>query len=86
MATIGSLRSSSRPEVRPVGHLGADDHIDRVVGEQALQLRWPRRLPRAQRAFRADRIAFLTGEVERLTGRAPRTFENWCERNAALFA
>jgi uncharacterized protein YbjT (DUF2867 family) len=36
--------------------------------------------------FRADRIAFLTGEVERLTGRAPRTFEDWCERHASQFA
>jgi uncharacterized protein YbjT (DUF2867 family) len=35
--------------------------------------------------FRADRIAFLSGEVQRLTGRAPRTFRNWCQRNAALF-
>jgi hypothetical protein len=34
-------------------------------------------------AFRADRIAFLTDVVERLTGRPPATFRKWCDRHAA---
>lgn len=36
--------------------------------------------------FRADRAAIVTGVVERLTGRPPATFQDWCRRNAAAFA
>ena len=36
--------------------------------------------------FRADKIAFLTDTVARITGHAPGTFRNWCERNKARFA
>jgi uncharacterized protein YbjT (DUF2867 family) len=37
-------------------------------------------------AFRADRTAFLTDVVERLTGRPPATFKDWCHRYATAFA
>jgi uncharacterized protein YbjT (DUF2867 family) len=36
--------------------------------------------------FRADRAAIVTDVVERLTGRPPATFQDWCRRNAAAFA
>lgn len=36
--------------------------------------------------IRADRIAFLTREVERVTGHPPQTFESWCRRNTARFS
>ncbi|MFB9698042.1 NAD(P)H-binding protein [Actinoplanes digitatis] len=33
--------------------------------------------------FRAGRAAYITDDVENLTGVAPRTFRTWCEHNAA---
>jgi hypothetical protein len=36
--------------------------------------------------FRADRAAIVTDVVQRLTGRPPATFQDWCRRNAAAFA
>jgi uncharacterized protein YbjT (DUF2867 family) len=70
--------------------IGYAEQTPQEAAQARLEQGAPRGLVEASRElnelFRADRIAFLTGEVERLTGRAPRTFENWCERNAALFA
>lgn len=36
--------------------------------------------------FRASRAGFVTDDVENITGMAPRTFRDWCERNAAAFS
>lgn len=35
--------------------------------------------------MRADTVGFRTGTVERLLGRKPRTFADWCARNADAF-
>jgi uncharacterized protein YbjT (DUF2867 family) len=37
-------------------------------------------------ALRANRFAYTTDTVERVTGRAPQTFESWCRKYAHLFA
>jgi uncharacterized protein YbjT (DUF2867 family) len=36
--------------------------------------------------LRADGAAFITDDVERVTGEPPASFERWCRRNAAAFA
>lgn len=36
-------------------------------------------------SMRAGRAAYVTDDVQNLTGRAPGTFRAWCERNAAAF-
>ena len=36
-------------------------------------------------AVRAGRFAYLTEEVERVTGNPPRTFEAWCREHVATF-
>lgn len=61
--------------------------------EEAVRARYPQGAPpalaaallEAARAMRADVVGFRTDDVERLLGREPRTFEHWCERNAAVF-
>lgn len=35
--------------------------------------------------MRADTVGFRTDTVERLLGRKPRTFADWCARNADAF-
>ena len=35
--------------------------------------------------FRAGRAGFRTDDVENLTGTAPRTFRDWCERHVDAF-
>lgn len=35
--------------------------------------------------FRAGRAGFVTDDVQNITGVAPRTFRDWCERNASAF-
>lgn len=35
--------------------------------------------------LRADGAAFITDDVERITGVPPASFERWCRRNAAVF-
>jgi len=35
---------------------------------------------------RADGMAIITDDVERVTGQKPASFESWCRRNAAAFA
>jgi uncharacterized protein YbjT (DUF2867 family) len=35
--------------------------------------------------LRADRVAIITDDVERVTGVPPTSFERWCRRNAAAF-
>ncbi|MET9407508.1 hypothetical protein ABZX90_17350 [Streptomyces sp. NPDC002935] len=35
--------------------------------------------------MRADSVGFRTDTVERLLGRGPRTFADWCARNADAF-
>lgn len=76
------------------GVLGREIGYTEQTPQEAAQARLaqgaPQQLVDASRElnelFRADRIAFLTGEVQQLTGHAPRTFEDWCQRNAAQFA
>jgi uncharacterized protein YbjT (DUF2867 family) len=61
--------------------------------EEALRSRYPGEVPPAlARAIiegltlmRADTVGFRTDTVERLLGRKPRTFADWCARNAAAF-
>ncbi len=35
--------------------------------------------------MRADTVGFRTDTVQRLLGRSPRTFADWCARNADAF-
>jgi uncharacterized protein YbjT (DUF2867 family) len=61
--------------------------------QEAVRARYPQGAPpelaaallEAATAMRADVVGFRTDDVERLLGRRPRTFEHWCERNAAAF-
>ncbi|GAA2164266.1 NAD(P)H-binding protein [Actinomadura napierensis] len=61
--------------------------------EEAVRARFPGGAPPALaealvegfRLMRADTAGFRTDTVKRLTGRAPRTFADWCARNAAAF-
>jgi len=36
--------------------------------------------------FRVGRAGVIADDIENLTGTAPRTFRQWCERHAAAFA
>ncbi|MBV2155607.1 NAD(P)H-binding protein [Kitasatospora sp. SUK 42] len=61
--------------------------------DEAIRLRFPDGLPQAvadviAEAFahvRADTVGLRTDTVERLLGRKPRSFEEWCARNASAF-
>jgi hypothetical protein len=60
---------------------------------QAVQSRFPAGGPQALidaitegfTLMRADTVGFRTGTVERLLGRRPLTFADWCARNATAF-
>ncbi|WP_369141934.1 NAD(P)H-binding protein [Streptomyces sp. R44] len=60
---------------------------------QAVRSRFPRGVPRALAdaitegfaLMRADTVGFRTDTVEKLLGRRPRTFAQWCARNAGAF-
>ncbi|BCJ47239.1 hypothetical protein GCM10010168_71720 [Actinoplanes ianthinogenes] len=61
--------------------------------EEAVRARFPHGAPPALAAaliegfalMRADTIGFRTDTVRRIPGRAPRTFTEWCTRNAHRF-
>jgi uncharacterized protein YbjT (DUF2867 family) len=61
--------------------------------EEAVRARYPQGAPpalaaallEAAAAMRADVVGFRTDEVERLLGRRPGTFAQWCARNADAF-
>ncbi|MFF0525114.1 NAD(P)H-binding protein [Actinomadura nitritigenes] len=74
--------------------IGRDLRIREVrTPEEAVRARFPAGAPPALAEalvegfalMRADTTGFRTDTVERLTGRAPRTFADWCARNAAAF-
>lgn len=60
---------------------------------EAVRFRYPDGAPReladalieGLTLMRADTTGFRTGTVERLLGRKPRTFADWCARNASAF-
>jgi uncharacterized protein YbjT (DUF2867 family) len=60
---------------------------------EAVRFRYPHGAPRALAdaliegltLMRADTVGVRTDTVRRLLGRAPRTFADWCARNAAAF-
>jgi uncharacterized protein YbjT (DUF2867 family) len=62
--------------------------------EEAVRFRYPDGAPpelgaaivEGLQLMRADTIGLRTGDVRRLTGRAPRTFESWCAANAAAIS
>ncbi|GGP97535.1 uncharacterized protein YbjT (DUF2867 family) [Actinomadura coerulea] len=61
--------------------------------EEAVKARFPNGVPPALaealvegfELMAADVLAYTTDNVRKLTGRAPRTFADWCTRNAAVF-
>lgn len=63
------------------------------TAEEAVRFRFPNGAPprlaaaitEAWGLMRADRIGFRTDTVERLLGRKPRTFAEWCRRHAQVF-
>jgi uncharacterized protein YbjT (DUF2867 family) len=62
--------------------------------DEAVRARFPNGAPPALataiiegfQQMRADTVGFRTNTVARLLGRPPRTFADWCARNAAAFA
>ena len=60
---------------------------------EAVRFRYPHGAPQALAdaliegltLMRADTVGVRTDTVRRLLGRAPRTFADWCARNAAAF-
>jgi uncharacterized protein YbjT (DUF2867 family) len=42
-------------------------------------------IERLNEALRAGRAGFVTDDVENITGTAPGTFRDWCERHADAF-
>ncbi|MDL4822062.1 NAD(P)H-binding protein [Actinomadura opuntiae] len=74
--------------------IGQDLQVREVrTPEEAVRARFPGGAPPALAdalvegfsLMRADTAGFRTDTVKRLTGRAPRTFADWCARNAATF-
>ncbi|TNC27719.1 SDR family oxidoreductase [Amycolatopsis alkalitolerans] len=75
--------------------IGRDLEVREVATpEEAVRSRFPAGAPRALadaivegfRLMRADTEGFRTDTVERLLGRKPRTFADWCARNAGAFS
>jgi uncharacterized protein YbjT (DUF2867 family) len=74
--------------------LGQDIEVrDAATADDAVRSRFPNGAPPALaeaitegfRIMRADTIGFRTDTVQRLLGRRPRTFADWCVRNASAF-
>ncbi|MEA2747207.1 MAG: hypothetical protein QOI41_1350 [Myxococcales bacterium] len=67
---------------------------DAAAPEEAVRSRFPNGAPPALadaivqgfRIMRADTIGFRTDTLQRLLGRRPRTFADWCARNASAFS
>jgi uncharacterized protein YbjT (DUF2867 family) len=73
---------------------GRDIEVRAVVtAEEAVRSRFPNGAPPALadaitegfHLMRADTIGFRTDTVQRLLGRRPKTFADWCTRNAHRF-
>jgi len=64
-----------------------------VTPAEAVRFRYPDGAPQALAdaliegltLMRADTAGFRTDTVQRLLGRSPRTFTDWCARNASAF-
>jgi uncharacterized protein YbjT (DUF2867 family) len=71
---------------RPIGYV---EQTPQQASEEMIARGAPGSLAAAARElnelFWTDRIAFLTDEMRRLTGRQPATFEDWCRRHAPAF-
>ncbi|MCW2914195.1 MAG: Oxidoreductase [Actinomycetia bacterium] len=74
--------------------IGLDIEVrEAATPAQAVQSRFPNGAPKALAdaitegfaLMRADTVGFRTDTVERLLGRRPRTFADWCARNASAF-
>ncbi|MCM2430068.1 NAD(P)H-binding protein [Streptomyces sp. RKAG337] len=74
--------------------IGRDIEVREVTTpDEAVRFRFPNGAPQALaeavtegfNLMRADTIGFRTDTVERLLGRKPRTFADWCARNADAF-
>jgi uncharacterized protein YbjT (DUF2867 family) len=82
-------------QVRIIGEaIGRDLEVREVATPaEAVRFRFPNGAPRALAdaiterftLMRADIVGFRTDTVERLLGRRPRTFADWCARNANAF-
>jgi hypothetical protein len=79
------LRSSGYPEEA--------DEASGATPAEAVRFRYPNGGPQAVAdaliegltLMRADTAGFRTDTVKRLLGRRPRTFADWCARNASAF-
>jgi uncharacterized protein YbjT (DUF2867 family) len=76
------------------GTVGRDIKVREVTTpDEAVRFRFPDGAPQALadaitegfNLMRADTVGFRTDTVERLLGRKPRTFADWCARNAEAF-
>lgn len=74
--------------------VGRDIEVrEALTPDEAVRFRFPAGAPKALAdaiaeglaLMRADTIGFRTDTVERLLGRRPRTFADWCARNAETF-
>ncbi|MET7648263.1 NAD(P)H-binding protein [Streptomyces sp. NPDC005426] len=74
--------------------IGRDIEVREVTTpDEAVRFRFPNGAPQALadaitegfNLMRADTVGFRTDTVERLLGRKPRTFADWCARNADAF-
>lgn len=74
--------------------VGRDIEVrEALTPDEAVRFRFPAGAPKALAdaiteglaLMRADTIGFRTDTVERLLGRRPRTFADWCARNAKTF-
>ncbi|MFI6603902.1 NAD(P)H-binding protein [Nonomuraea sp. NPDC050536] len=91
--TGGSLLTAREQTTMLAGVLGRDiEYVEQTPAEAAAAMAAhgaPAGFVDAARdlneLLRADRIAFVTDSVERLTGRAPASFEDWARRHAPAF-
>jgi uncharacterized protein YbjT (DUF2867 family) len=94
-ALTGSEAFTVPEHVRIIGEaIGRDIEVrDAATPEEAVRSRFPSGAPQALAdavlegfaRMRADVVGFRTDDVERLLGRKPVTFANWCARNAEAF-
>ena len=65
------------------------DVLPEELARQSIERRIPVELAEAMQnlneLFRAGRAGVLADDIENLTGTAPRTFRDWCERHAGAF-
>ena len=63
----------------------APDKLARDSIEQGIPERLAEALQNLNEMFRAGRAGVITDDIENLTGVAPRTFRDWCERHVDKF-